>query len=688
MTRSLVHLALATLLACSSASTQWLQTSGPEGGEANCFAANGEYLFVGTECGILLSTDNGTSWVHTALRGTVLCHAVKRKSASATSLFAGGPFGLARSTDNWASWTHGDFGLGDNCVRSLAVRDTTIFAGTDSGGVLRSTDEGASWFPVNEGLTNIFVNSLAVIDRDLYAATDSGLFRSSDDGTSWAFIGLAGKIVNTVAAIDTSLFAGTERDGLFRSTDVGRSWKADTIAGMDPSVRAFVVIPPYLFAGTPGGLYRTPDGGRSWSRFDAGLSNPNVKALCVKGAALFAGTYGGVFRSTDGGEYWSKTSSGMKIVFVEALASRGGTLYAGGINGVYRSTNRGDSWSDVVNCWAPSLAIDGMKVYAGTSGHVFYSFDDGGTWDLLWLGGAEGMARALAVNGTELLAGMARDGVLRIGIPTPGAGIVTTTDLKDTAVYALAVSGTNLFAGTEGGVFRSTNGGINWTAVNNGLTKFEVLALAVQGSHLFAGTKEGGMFLSTDDGGTWTPADSGLTDADILSFAISRNNLFAGTWQGGVFLSSNNGTSWSAVNDGLTNSSDQVSSVVHALAIVGTDLYAGTRGAGVWRRPLSEMVVSVENTPTELPSSYSLHQNYPNPFNPSTTIKYELPRSSEVRLSVFDMLGREVSMLVNERRDAGVHEVKFDVSGLSSGVYFYRLQAGEFVQTRKLVLLQ
>jgi hypothetical protein len=80
-------------------------------------------------------------------------------------------------------------------------------------------------------------------------------------------------------------------------------------------------------------------------------------------------------------------------------------------------------------------------------------------------------------------------------------------------------------------------------------------------------------------------------------------------------------------------------------------------------------------------------QNYPNPFSSSTTIKYELPKSSEVRLSVYDLLGREVSVLVNERRNAGVYEVRFDASGLSSGVYFYRLQAGTFVETRKLLLL-
>jgi parallel beta-helix repeat protein len=89
-----------------------------------------------------------------------------------------------------------------------------------------------------------------------------------------------------------------------------------------------------------------------------------------------------------------------------------------------------------------------------------------------------------------------------------------------------------------------------------------------------------------------------------------------------------------------------------------------------------------------MPAKYLLHQNYPNPFNPSTTIKYELPQSAMVKLSVYDMLGREVYVLVNERREAGVHEVKFDGSSLASGVYFYRLQAGDFTQTKRLLLLR
>ena len=88
------------------------------------------------------------------------------------------------------------------------------------------------------------------------------------------------------------------------------------------------------------------------------------------------------------------------------------------------------------------------------------------------------------------------------------------------------------------------------------------------------------------------------------------------------------------------------------------------------------------------PGQFSLRQNYPNPFNPSTTIKYELPKASMVRLSVYDILGREVAVLVDEMKNAGTYEVKFERSGLSSGVYFYRIEAGPFVQTRKLLLIR
>jgi hypothetical protein len=89
-----------------------------------------------------------------------------------------------------------------------------------------------------------------------------------------------------------------------------------------------------------------------------------------------------------------------------------------------------------------------------------------------------------------------------------------------------------------------------------------------------------------------------------------------------------------------------------------------------------------------IPKKVLLSQNYPNPFNPSTTIKFELPKSAMVKLSVYDVLGREVSVLVKEQKAPGSYEVIFDGAGFTGGVYLYRLQAGNFVQTRRFLLLK
>jgi len=102
----------------------------------------------------------------------------------------------------------------------------------------------------------------------------------------------------------------------------------------------------------------------------------------------------------------------------------------------------------------------------------------------------------------------------------------------------------------------------------------------------------------------------------------------------------------------------------------------------------SPIVVGVEKEDNSLPIVYSLSQNYPNPFNPSTKIEFALPKSGVISLTVYDILGRKVAELVNGSLTAGYHTVNFNASNLSSGVYFYRLEAGDFVSVKKLMLLK
>jgi hypothetical protein len=91
---------------------------------------------------------------------------------------------------------------------------------------------------------------------------------------------------------------------------------------------------------------------------------------------------------------------------------------------------------------------------------------------------------------------------------------------------------------------------------------------------------------------------------------------------------------------------------------------------------------------TDSPEHWALDQNYPNPFNPTTSIRYQLPHTAEIRIVVYDMLGREVAVLLNEERKPGTYTVTWDATGKASGIYLCRMQSGEFVQVRKITLPQ
>jgi hypothetical protein len=195
-----------------------------------------------------------------------------------------------------------------------------------------------------------------------------------------------------------------------------------------------------------------------------------------------------------------------------------------------------------------------------------------------------------------------------------------------------------------------------------------------------------GIFLSTNNGINWNAVNTGLTDLNIFELVVSGKNIFAGTWLGGVFLSTDNGTSWVSVNTGWPNTP------VYALRVIGGNLFAGTSSGSssgtVWKRPLSEMITSVKQISDQIPERFVLSQNYPNPFNPSTSISFSLKTKSYVSLKVFDALGREVSVLVSEELPAGTYTKQWSASGLSSGAYFYRIQTGIFTATKKLLLLK
>ena len=98
--------------------------------------------------------------------------------------------------------------------------------------------------------------------------------------------------------------------------------------------------------------------------------------------------------------------------------------------------------------------------------------------------------------------------------------------------------------------------------------------------------------------------------------------------------------------------------------------------------------MKIKSSKISIPTKFSLSQNYPNPFNPTTKINYALPTSTKVNIKIYDILGRMVKQLVNETKDAGYYTVTFDGTNLASGIYFYRIEAGNFVESKKMVIVK
>jgi hypothetical protein len=120
-------------------------------------------------------------------------------------------------------------------------------------------------------------------------------------------------------------------------------------------------------------------------------------------------------------------------------------------------------------------------------------------------------------------------------------------------------------------------------------------------------------------------------------------------------------------------------------SILATPLYNASQPTlGI----IAPSAVNGVGSAANLPKEFALEQNYPNPFNPSTVIRYDLPRGARVTLEVFNAAGQRVGVLVDAEQSAGTHEVRLEGGGLSSGAYFYRLQAGTFVQTKKALLVR
>ena len=689
-----------------SVSAQWTRTAGPEGGFAAAFANLPDCILVGLEQGgIYRSTDVGATWQYACAGLTGNNPGGEAFATIGTYVFVVSGYGIYKSVDQGLTWTPSSNGLPPLglSITSLVAGGSNLFLGSYGAGVYQSQDSGATWTRASNGLADTNLLSLLYTPPYLYAGTDrSGVFRSTDDGGTWqpASNGLAagdGFEILSLAAAPGIVIAGT-RAGAYRSTNNGDSWTLATSGLTSTGVASLFALGSDIFAGTYGsGVYRSSNGGVDWEKSSQGWTAGNVRAFCVSGGVLLGGNYGRpvVYRSTDNGGTWTPSGNGITSQLIYAMAVSDHNVLAGTLDGVEISNDSGSTW--VTPASLPSHAsmysfvTRAGVIFVGTAGQgVYTSSDEGSTWsnatgDLP--AGNSLIINSLATDASYLYAGTPA-GVYRSS-NEGGTWTAAKNGMTDTMTLSLCSANGTLLAGTYKGMYRSTDSGSSWTPITNGLPIYRIISIVSVDSILLAAYGFGGnptVYKSTDDGLSWNPVSNGLAaNAMIWRLLVVGKDIFGGTTAAGVWRSSDQGDTWSDVGEGLSGPG----MVISGLAASGTHLYAGATKGGVWRRPLSEVVTSVREDETPgVVRVYRLEQNYPNPFNPRTVVSSQLPVPSNVKLVVYDVLGREVAVLANERRAAGGYQDTFDGTGLVSGVYIYRLTAGTFMQTRKMILIK
>jgi hypothetical protein len=621
---------------------------------------SGTNLIAGTNEGIYYSTDNGDNW--NLASGTSAMNIWKLCVKGSNVFAATSSNGIYKSINNGQNWSASSTGITTPYLdmRCIVVMGSDLYAGTDGHGIFKSTNDGASWSTVNTGLPGSYysVSCLGVVGTTLIAGTyGAGVYKSTNGGSSWSAINNGINSNDDMMGIGvngTSVYASTMTGNLLKTTDL-TNWNAlgPVTIGI-PRYEAFYANGSSFYIGSwaasyterAHGLFRTMDDGISWKQ--VGITEMQVSALEVAGSNILAGTVdptGNTFRTTlykttEADSTWVYNPGNFDGANITAIKASGTTAYlfsydCPGSSYCYRSTNSGNNWTstgtDAIYNRFNTFAIAGSLIYAGDN-FVYVSSDNGQTW-------------------TQVSS----------GIPS---GV--------TSIYSLAIKGTLVFAATNNGIYKNTVGSNSWTAASSGLTNLIVRSIIVSGTTLFAGTQGGGIFKSTNDGGVWVAAGTGIPlYSNVTTFASSGTNVYAGC-DHGVFWTGNGGSSWMPVNTGLADTN------VTVLAASTNYLWAGTNSEGVWRRALSEIITSV--------SENSSKQNHleisPNPAVDQTMISFpEETGGSLYEVHIWDMNGRCIFSTHSSEKNLII-----PLNGFRSGMYMIQAVVKDKSYTNRLIV--
>jgi photosystem II stability/assembly factor-like uncharacterized protein len=572
---------------------------------------------------------------------------------------------IQKSTEQGEFWNivkyNSEYGLNDIYFTDLntgfamnEIKFTTVLKGFcvgDKGTILKTSDGGNSWSNISDSIYSN-LNSLYFIDSDFgYAVGDSGLvIRTTNSGTDWEVVQFD-SVIDFNSIHFTNSFTGYivgEKGTVFKTTDAGFSWILKLYNTQETNFNSvyFSNINTGFAVGTNGRIHITRDSGNLWQLRNA-PSVPSFKTINFPDSLVgyVTGEQGLIIKTTDGGLSWKILKSDLEINFRTSFFINKNIGYLGGPNGkVIKTSDGGNTWSfldlgsyqDVYSLFFSSSQIG----YAGLQGNWIYKTTDAGS---SWFS-------------------------------IPVINTVMSIYFLDTENGYVGCNSNN--------IGKTTDGGINWTWSYTNV--FPVLSMYFLNVNTgFAVGSPGNFIMKTVNGGaSWDYINTNMNDwQNQISFA--SNTIGYSVGGGGLLKTTDAGYSWAhEINNRVFYAVDAPN--------VNTAYFCGFQGV-IYKFDKNDSTTSAqEQILNSIPKQFLLQQNYPNPFNPSTSIQYAISSTQFVTLKVYDLLGREVATLVNEEKPAGSYNAQFTINNvqLSSGIYFYKLQAGDFVETKKMILLK
>ncbi len=495
----------------------------------------------------------------------------------------------------------------------------------------------------------------------------------------WVQLGLDDKGIKEIAARNSTIFAVTTDSALYRSTDNGINWlqiidSGATDIAITPSGLCFMIRSYSQFIWEPyDSLYRSSDNGNTWINLNImeqlppptwGIAWPTNITVSPIGF-VFCGLFR--FEGDEATSFAMSTDEGSTWIF-PGWGTWGGDMFD--FRGQSVITSGYFSWGSGDDGWT----------------FIYWSSDNGQTWlNSGWHLGWHNKVLSMCLNGNIIM----EDSWWSSGLFLSADSCQTWTQISPLIVEAgLSIESGGTLVGTDSlGIFLFSDNGDSIGSFNEGLSNLNTHTLSMDnGGYVYVGT----------DNGMWRRPLSEIIPVELSSFTATTNgkevilNWSTATElnnQGFEIQKSEDNISFNKIGfvPGFGTTTEPKSYSYSDQSVNNGKYYYRLKQVDYDGSYEYSDVVEIE---WRVFNSYLLEQNFPNPFNPKTTIEFGIQNKSNVKITILNAIGEEVAVVLNEEREAGFHQVELNAANLPSGVYFYQLRTGLFVETKKMILLK